>query len=510
MGGVCMPRNVFASIHKISAVLGRIDYISNPERQEHLYATYSTTDRVNYWKDLQEVSEEQHFKYGEQGDVIAAREWIVALDESLVELEPEKILRAFVDAFHEKYGVECTAALHHNTNKTNYHIHMIFSERKLLSEPVEKIATRNMFFDEHGKHRRTKKEILDADGNLRKGCKIVPKGEAYEKKIFTSKDEYFKSIAFREEVKDLFLELNNSFIKDANRKLTKFDPESVYLPTKKIGKNNPKAEYIKAENDKRMEWNQTVDQALIGMVNREDILNIKDREIKEEIKVSFAKNGYKPDMFIVIVSKAIQSVSNLLERADQKVIENVEMQITRENIKSRKRLMPPPVEPDMSKQYDTLKLIYEQLVKHSAPIRQNETTIKSLEAALSTYTSPFQILKKLECERAIAQLKLDNDFHRNQQDAIISRNHLTCVDSFMKLYFNCKKAREDYKKAVIDWLNHRDDTTNMSAEKIIAEQKEETEKLKNSSIKEKMEKAKHQTKQNVHIYEAKKSAKDRQ
>ena len=35
-------------------------------------------------------------------------------------------------------------------------------------------------------------------------------------------------------------------------------------------------------------------------------------------------------------------------------------------------------------------------------------------------------------------------------------------------------------------------------------------KLKNSSIKEKMEKAKHQTKQNVHIYEAKKSAKDRQ
>lgn len=49
----------------------------------------------------------------------------------------------------------------------------------------------------------------------------------------------------------------------------------------------------------------------------------------------------------------------------------------------------------------------------------------------------------------------------------------------------------------------------MSAEKIIAEQKEETEKLKTSSIKEKMEKAKHQTKQNVHIYEAKKSAKDR-
>ena len=41
---------------------------------------------------------------------------------------------------------------------------MIFAERKRLDQPTEKTATRNMFYDEQGRHVRTKKEILDGDG----------------------------------------------------------------------------------------------------------------------------------------------------------------------------------------------------------------------------------------------------------------------------------------------------------------------------------------------------------
>ena len=72
--------------------------------------------------------------------------------------------------------VECSAALHHNKAKTNYHIHLVFNERKILEHPEVKIATRNMFYDEQCKHRRTKKEILDEQGNLREGCSIISKG----------------------------------------------------------------------------------------------------------------------------------------------------------------------------------------------------------------------------------------------------------------------------------------------------------------------------------------------
>lgn len=57
----------------------------------------------------------------------------------------------------------------------------------MLEQPEVKIATRNMFYDEQGKHRRTKKEILDVQGNIRAGCSIIPKGEVYESHIFTKK-----------------------------------------------------------------------------------------------------------------------------------------------------------------------------------------------------------------------------------------------------------------------------------------------------------------------------------
>ncbi len=42
-------------------------------------------------------------------------------------------------------------------SKTNYRIHLIFSERTLLAEPEIKIATRSVFFGETGKRARTKR-----------------------------------------------------------------------------------------------------------------------------------------------------------------------------------------------------------------------------------------------------------------------------------------------------------------------------------------------------------------
>lgn len=50
-----------------------------------------------------------------------------------------------------------------------------------------------MFYDESGKHVRTKKEILSSDGELKPGCKIVKKGEVYEENFFEKKNPFFKS-----------------------------------------------------------------------------------------------------------------------------------------------------------------------------------------------------------------------------------------------------------------------------------------------------------------------------
>ena len=221
---------------KLSNVKGRITYISSYAKQENLYAVYETTER-KFWRELAKCNQEEFVKSGTEGKCIEARELIIALPESFTEFQPDRLLQLFTNHFKQNYGTECIAALHHNKRKTNYHIHLIFAERKLLDEPIIKIASRNMFYDENGKHVRTKKEILGEDGEIQEGCSIVKKGEVYEKKLFTAKDERFKCNSFLDEVKHSYTDLINIYVQDEKQKLQVFERGSVYLATKKIGKN---------------------------------------------------------------------------------------------------------------------------------------------------------------------------------------------------------------------------------------------------------------------------------
>ena len=86
---------------------------------------------------------------------------------ALFKYRADDVVRLFTRVFIKYMRGINYPALHHNKAKTNYHIHLVFSERKMLEQPEVKIATRNMFYDEQGKHRRTKKEVLDEQGNLR-------------------------------------------------------------------------------------------------------------------------------------------------------------------------------------------------------------------------------------------------------------------------------------------------------------------------------------------------------
>lgn len=65
---------------------------------------------------------------------------------------------------------------------------------------------------------------------------------------------------------------------DDKDRLSIFDKSGPYLATKKIGKNNPKAEEIKADNEIRMEWNRTVDRAIVSGVPDTEIVELKRRK----------------------------------------------------------------------------------------------------------------------------------------------------------------------------------------------------------------------------------------
>lgn len=212
--------------------------------------------------------------------------------------------------------MECVSALHHNKRKTNYHIHLIFSERKLLPEPDIKIATRSVFYDETGKRVHTKKEITGEDGQIRKGCTVIKKGEIYESHLFTVKDDKFKSEPFLREVKEIYTDLINRHISNPEQQLKVFDKNSVYLPTKKIGKNNPKAAEIETDNAAKQEWNRTADMALISGISEAKILEVKQTEIHDKASQSIKSKGWLPNLFRGIVTKAKDFLQNLIQEKD--------------------------------------------------------------------------------------------------------------------------------------------------------------------------------------------------
>jgi len=305
-----------AKLHNLS---GRITYISSNAKQEYLYEVYATEPDRAFWRELAKCSQEEFEKSGTNGKCIEARELVIALPESFISYDHDYLLKRMVDEFKKKYGVECFAALHHNKRKTNLHIHMIFAERKRLEQPTEKVATRNMFYDEYGKHVWTKKEILDGEGNIRKGCKIIKKGEVYERKIFTQKDGRFKQESFLDEAKVFYTDLINQMVIDDKDRLSIFDRNGPYLATKKVGKNNPKAEEIKADNEIRMEWNRAVDRAIVSGVSETEIVELKKVEITDRVKESVEQNGSKPELFGEIVRAAVALLERLIAKAMQKV-----------------------------------------------------------------------------------------------------------------------------------------------------------------------------------------------
>ena len=307
-----MDRHVYIRMHKLTNVRGRITYITSTAKQENLYAVYHTCERP-FWTKLAKENQADFKRSGSAGSCIEARELVIALPENFVKYDPQELLKEYVEFYKSKYGVECIAAIHHNKAKTNYHIHLIFSERKMLPEPERKIATRNLFYDETGKRCRTKKEILSESGEVKPGCKIIKKGEVYEEHFFEKKDERFKRKTFLSEVKEAYTELINERINDENDKLKVFNKDGIYLPTRKIGKNNPNEKNIRANNRMVLEWNDIASQVSERMPT-ENIREIKKEEIQKPLQKIYKTGEAIGNRYERIVDKAITTLVNFFNR----------------------------------------------------------------------------------------------------------------------------------------------------------------------------------------------------
>lgn len=80
-------------------------------------------------------------------------------------------------------------------------------------------------------------------------------------------------------MKEVYTNLINRHISDSEQQLNLFDKNSVYLPTKEIGKSNPKAAEIEADNTASQEWSRTVDMALLSGISEAKILEVKQTKV---------------------------------------------------------------------------------------------------------------------------------------------------------------------------------------------------------------------------------------
>ena len=483
---------------KLHNVRGRITYISSHAKQENLYAVYETTDR-NYWTELARFNQQEFLKSGAEGKCIEARELIIALPESFPDLyDPDRLLQMFTNRFKEKYGVECVSALHHNKRKTNYHIHLIFSERELLPETIEKIATRNMFYNEQKKHVRTKKEILDDSGNVRKGCKIIKKDEVYERTLFTAKNKLFKQEHYLDEAKRFYTDLINLLIEDDKDKLHVFDKNGLYLATKKIGKNNPKEEQIKADNEVRMQWNHEVDLALVSQVPEDEIRQIKKEFITDRIRNSIKAWGNYPEVLANIIRGATNRLALLIHdiltaamelknklfyealekeygnkavtKAEDKAsvvtapateeltepkppVATITATVSEAEVveQTQPQIPPRPVMPPEAAAFPKLQKIKITLDKQNHLIFEAEHERSQLEIELSDLKGLARFTKKKELESRIATKNEEIRTLKTGLSGIVRQNGFATVQDFYTAFYTAQRATEVYQKECAKW-----------------------------------------------------------
>lgn len=230
----------FLRQNNLHNVVGRIEYIrGDTGKQEHMMAYYSTMSDED-WKNLAQYNQER-FKKNKKGfnknkkcSAIEARELILHIPHEYANRDPHELSKLVGDDWKKRFGTDCCLAIHWNKTKTNYHIHLIYSERVREN----KVATRNMYYD--SKWKKCKK----ADA-----VNIIKKGDIVSK--WSDKDTRFKQKVFMQDVIKPYYA--------AKFKLEVYKDDGLHLKEQKEYKINPTSslEYIEL-HDKIVEYNKNV------------------------------------------------------------------------------------------------------------------------------------------------------------------------------------------------------------------------------------------------------------
>jgi len=197
----------FVRVSKLPNIVGRADYISNPERQEHIVLARSYAD----WKPYQEF-ERAHQKSSKANN--EGRELIIALPNEWTQLS-ENDLSSRMNEMAQQIlldKLEYQWAVHWNKSHTNLHVHLIFSERDRQNTNSREVWDRDIYLTQDGKVARRKADrAVDRNGLVKPP--VHRKGELKDggKPVFSPKNKKFKSREWLNQTKKLVADFYRNY-----------------------------------------------------------------------------------------------------------------------------------------------------------------------------------------------------------------------------------------------------------------------------------------------------------
>lgn len=320
--------------------------------------------------------------------------------------------------------------------------------------------------------------------------------------MISSSHRLFKQESFVDEVKHFYTDLINLLVKDDKEKLHVFDSSGLYLATKKIGKNNPKAEQIQTDNEMRMRWNSEVDSAIVSGVSETEIRQIKKKYITDRIRESVDIFGSQPKRLGSIIMTAVTALALLISKVLDKARELSAKFFEKESLQpvaglsegrtTQQRALQPkiqtaepktpqiPSKPVMSAEaaaYPKLVKIYKELNRQNGIILDAERERNELELERDGLKGFAKLTKKGEMQSRINRKSEEIDLLKIGLSGVAKRYGYKNVQEFYCVYHKSYNAYIDYTEHESERdNNYRKNTQKQGKESV-------RERLKHSQMK---------------------------
>ena len=276
---------------------------------------------------------------------------------------------------------------------------------------------------------------------------------------------------FLDGVKYLYTDLINVCAINEEDKLHVFDRNVMYLATKKIGKNNPKAPEIEADNMERVRWNQTVDRALISGVAEEDILGVKREKISEEVKRSIELYGNNPSFLAEIIRLAVKALELLISKVlhaaakmAEKIVDVVYEKVVEKEVPllveepeqaveilEKVQLPKKPEESLLLSKYPVIMELDAELKRRNKEIFAVEQERGNLEIELAECTGVFKQKQRKELQERIMLLDKKVEKMKAELSKVLRGAGYANAAEFFTELFAVREEKQTYEEACKVW-----------------------------------------------------------